>query len=212
MLLAVVGMIREARIVQGPSVRAVAGGGRSDLLRLRLAANRHDITGVLSVGLGGALDPALQVGDVVLADEVISPAGRWTTDPAWTQRLAVALPAARRAIEYASDAMILKATDKAVLRTGTGAATVDMESHVAAAFAAENGLPFAVVRVVSDAAGDNLPRAVTAGMKPDGGVNLLGVLASLAADPRQLPGLIRTGKHAEIAFKALQALAPNLVA
>ena len=212
MLLAAVGMTREARIVQGPSVRAVAGGGRSDLLRLRLAANGHDISGVISIGLGGALDPALQVGEVVLADEVISAGGRWMADGAWTQRLAASLPNARRAIEYASDDMILKASDKAALRAQTGAGTVDMESHVAAAFAAEHGLPFAVVRVVSDVAGDDLPRAVTAGMKPDGGMNLLGVLASLAADPRQLPGLMRTGRHAEIAFKALQALAPKLVA
>ena len=35
-----------------------------------------------------------------------------------------------------------------------------MESHVAAAFAAEHGLPFAALRVISDAADRALPRAV----------------------------------------------------
>ena len=48
-----------------------------------------------------------------------------------------------------------------------------------------------------------LPPAVLSGMKPDGGMDLAGVLASLARDPRQLPSLIRTGREAERAFKAL---------
>ena len=106
--------------------------------------------------------------------------------------------------------MILTASAKARLHAQTGAALADMESHVAARFAAERRLPLAVVRVVSDAADTDLPRAVTAGLKPDGGMNLGGVLAALAADPRQLPALMRVGRDAEAAFKALAALAPRL--
>ena len=45
--------------------------------------------------------------------------------------------------------------------------------------------------------------AVLNGMTPDGGMDLGGVLASLARDPRQLPALIRTGREAERGFKAL---------
>ena len=41
---------------------------------------------------------------------------------------------------------------KAALRSETGAAAVDMESHIAAAYAAEAGLPFAALRVISDPA------------------------------------------------------------
>jgi hopanoid-associated phosphorylase len=209
MILAAVGILREARIVQGPHINAVAGGGRSDLLLERLAAAAPGATGVLSIGLGGALDPQLAVGDVVIASEVIGD-GRWPTDEAWSDRLATALPEARRAVAYGSDKMILKAADKAILHAETGAALADMESHVAARFAAGRGLPLTVVRVVSDAAFTDLPRAVTCGLTPDGGMNLMGVLAALAADPKQLPALIRAGRDAETAFRALQALAPRL--
>ncbi len=41
---------------------------------------------------------------------------------------------------------------KAALHSETGAAAVDMESHIAAAYAAEAGLPFAALRVISDPA------------------------------------------------------------
>src|SRR5256885_9970689 len=46
---------------------------------------------------------------------------------------------------------------KAALRLETGAAAVDMESHIAAAYAAEFELPFAALRVISDPASRALP-------------------------------------------------------
>ncbi|MEI9890256.1 MAG: hypothetical protein WDN45_06180 [Caulobacteraceae bacterium] len=84
---------------------------------------------------------------------------------------------------------------------------VDMESHVAARIAAGAGLPFAAIRVVSDTAGLSLPPAVLQGLNEDGGMNLMGVLAALARDPRQLPALMRTGRDADLAFKALETAA-----
>jgi nucleoside phosphorylase len=57
---------------------------------------------------------------------------------------------------------------KRALRAETGALAVDMESHVAARVAARRGLPFAVVRVISDSADEALPPAAQIGMKPDG--------------------------------------------
>jgi hopanoid-associated phosphorylase len=209
MILAAVGMLREARIVRRPHITAVAGGGRPELLLERLAAAAQGATGVLSIGLGGALDPQLAVGDVVIASEVIGD-GRWPTDEAWADRLASGLPGVRRAVVYGSDRMILKAADKAVLHAETGAALADMESHVAARFASARELPLAVVRVVSDASDDDLPQAVTCGLKPNGGMNLIGVLSALATDPDQLPALIRAGRNADTAFRALRALTPRL--
>ena len=78
-----------------------------------------------------------------------------------------------------------------------------MESHVAARAAARHGLPFTALRVVTDPAGRALPHAASVGMRADGHVDLPAILASLARDPRQLPGLIRTGLDARSAFAAL---------
>ena len=205
MILAAVGMTREARLVRGPGVRAVAGGGRADLLEQRLKAALDGARAIVSMGVGGALDPGLAVGDVVIGSEVLRPRGRWEADPAWAARLAERLPQARLAPVHGADDMVLHTLDKAKLRAKGGAALVDMESHVAARVAAARGLPLAVIRVVSDTAGVSLPAAVQAGLKPDGGMDLLGVLAALAAHPGQLPALLRTGRDADTAFKALAA-------
>ena len=79
-----------------------------------------------------------------------------------------------------------------------------MESHIAARVAARHDLPFAVVRVISDGASEVLPPAALIGMRPDGGMALGAVLASLARHPTQLPALIRTGLHAGRAFTELR--------
>ena len=210
MILAAVGMTREARLVGGAGVRAVAGGGRADLLESRLKAALPGAQAVLSIGLGGALDPALRVGDIVIATEVLRPRRRWETDPAWRARLVERLKGARLGPVYGSDEMVLRALDKAKLRGKGGALMVDMESHVAARVAAGAGLPLAVIRVVSDTAGVSLPPAVLQGLTADGGMNLMGVLGALARDPRQLPALMRTGRDADLAFKTLGAAAERL--
>ncbi|MEM8827237.1 MAG: phosphorylase, partial [Pseudomonadota bacterium] len=95
------------------------------------------------------------------------------------------------------------ATEKHTLANKTGAIAIDMESHVAARIAARHRLPFAAIRVVSDAADTDLPPAALVGMKPDGGMALGAVLGSLARRPAQLPALMRTGIDAERAFRSL---------
>jgi nucleoside phosphorylase len=123
-------------------------------------------------------------------------------DPAWAAALSGALSAPTGSI-LASDSMLADATAKRDAHAATGAIAVDMESHVAATVAARHGLPFAIARVVSDAADRSLPRAAQAGMAPDGGMDIGAVLRALVRDPRQLPALIRVGGEAETAFKAL---------
>jgi hopanoid-associated phosphorylase len=202
-------MKREATLIAGPGLQSVVSGGVADLLgaRLKTALGRYKVVGIISVGLGGALSPALSVGDWVIAERLIDGATTWETDAAWTAAIAAALgPTARRGAIVGSDAMVGNAEVKAALHTSTGALAVDMESHVAARVATAHGLPFAALRVMSDAADRTLPKAALAGMRPDGGMNLAGVLWALAKSPRQLPALIRTGREADVAFKALALL------
>lgn len=203
-LIAAVGLIREARLVEAPGVRAVVGAGRGDLLAQRLrAALAGGARGVISIGIGGGLNPGLRIGDVVIGDTVLTAAERRKTDAAWTARLAAALPQGLVAPIWAADVMVLDAREKARLHATSGAAAADMESGVAARLAGEHGVPFAVLRVISDTAQTDLPSAVLAGMRPDGGMNLVGVLGALARRPRQLPALIRVGGDVDRAFKAL---------
>jgi nucleoside phosphorylase len=128
----------------------------------------------------------------------------YQTDPDWTAILMRAFPLARSGPVLGSDAMIAGADEKRAAHETTGAIAVDMESHIAGAVAARHGLPFAIARVVSDAADRSLPKAAQAGMAADGRINIAAVLRALAADPRQLPALIRVGAEAGTAFRALR--------
>lgn len=203
MILAATGLLREARILEGgqgrdAALRVIAGGGDRERLEAALDRAAPAAHGIISIGIAGALEPGLRPGDWVVADAV----GEVPTDPGWAARLAEALGATRGPIA-GSDIMVVEAAGKAALRRATGALAVDMESHVAARVAVRHALPFAAARVISDAADRSLPPAARVGMRPDGGMDLPAVLRSLAADPSQLPALIRTGIEAERAFRAL---------
>lgn len=232
-VLAVTGLKREAEIAGGFSkdrsgVVAVAGGGDAAGLVEKLDALHGDIAAVISIGLGGALSPLLKVGDVVigenvieaslpreaklLAGEVVVAGSRasedrrgktWHCDDQWRVRLAARLPGAHQGPVIGSDTILATPAAKQHLFDTSGALAVDMESQVAARFAAARGLPLAVLRVISDDARHTLPPAALVAMRPDGGVALGRVLWSVAKNPLQIPALIRMGRGSGRAFKTL---------
>lgn len=203
MILAAVGLKREAQIVAGAGVLAVAGGGIAARLEARLLARASGVRAILSFGLAGALASDLRPGDCVVATAVVTHEAMFAAEETWSAALLTQLPRARPGVLFGTDAMLLTAAAKADLRTRSGALAADMESHVAARVAARLGLPFAAIRAVSDAADRDLPGAVSVGMTPDGAMALWPVLAALAREPAQLPGLIRAGREAERGFRAL---------
>lgn len=202
-IIAVCGLTREADIAGTTGVIAVAGGGDGDGLTAKLNALHGDIRGVISVGLAGALSPLLKVGDVVIADHIITGSEKWDCDEAWRVRLASRLPHAHQGTQFGSDIVIDKPDTKKGLHDLTGALAVDMESQVAARFAAARGLPLAVLRVISDDAGHVLPPAALVAMKPDGGIALGRILWSVMKKPAQVPALVRTGRASSKAFREL---------
>jgi nucleoside phosphorylase len=124
---------------------------------------------VVSAGLCGGLDPALSTGDVVVPDQVLSPGGdRFDRDLALAGGGA---PASRGRLVTVRQVVETPA-DKAALRARTGGVAVDMESADIADAATRARLPWTVVRGVSDAAGDTVPRALLGLMGPDGRLRL----------------------------------------
>ncbi|MDB5653373.1 MAG: nucleoside phosphorylase, partial [Tardiphaga sp.] len=92
----------------------------------------------------------------------------------------------------------------AALRSTTGAAAVDMESHIAAEYAAEAGLPFAALRVVSDPASRALPELATTAIKPNGDIDLGKVLRGIARNPLTIRALVSTGRDFNRALRSLR--------
>lgn len=194
--IAVCGLRSEAKAIRRgyPGIEVLAGGGDAARLERELdALLQAGPALVLSSGIAGGLDPALPCGAIVVDG-----------DAAVVGKLMAALPGAIRAPITGQAAIAAGIASKAALRQSTGAAVVDMESHIAARVARRRGAPFAAIRIISDTAHEALPPAALVGMRPDGGVALGAVLASLARHPAQLPALIRTGRHAGLAHKGLR--------
>jgi hopanoid-associated phosphorylase len=202
-ILAVTGMTKEADMVGVKGVIAVAGGGDADGLSKKLDALHGDITGVISIGLGGALSPHLKVGDVVIAENIITAGEKWECHAIWRNRLMSRLLHAHQGQLFGSDVILGTADAKAALHQVTGALAVDMESQVAARFAVKRNLPLAGLRVISDDAAHVLPPAALVAMKPDGGISLPAVLWSVMKKPAQIPALVRTGRASSKAFAEL---------
>lgn len=227
MILAATGLRREADILTRRGVVAVAGGGDAVRLERALEARVKGARALLSIGLGGALAEGLRPGDWVIGTYSPSASSRMRgsmiPEPqeshalenmdsrmrgndgggGWSKNLRTLLPRARTGPIHADGTMIATAAAKHALHAATGAIAADMESHVAARVAARHRLPFAILRVISDAADRDLPAAVQVGMKPDGGMAPAAVLRDLLRDPRQIPALIRVAIDAERAFRSL---------
>src|ERR1700759_4361141 len=202
-IIAVTGLTKEAKIVGVADVVAVAGGGDSDGLAKKLDALHGDLRGVISIGLAGALLPHLKVGGGVIASTRLTGLAMWDCHEGWRVRLLSRLPHAHQGQIFGSDVIIENAETKSGLYDATGALAVDMESQVAARFAAKRNLPLAALRVISDDASHVLPPAALVAMKPDGGIALGRVLGSLLRKPTQVPALVRTARASNKAFAEL---------
>ena len=216
-LLFVVGMKREAALAPGGGAAAICSGGDVGLLERRLAGvDPQGFDGVVSFGLAGGLDPALAPGDLVLATSVVAPPGSFCADLDLSNALAAAVGTAGLApsegVFAGVDAVVLTPRAKVALRGATGAVAVDMESHVAARFAAAHELPFAAVRAVSDPADRALPTLAAQALTPEGGVDYVRVIAGLARAPREFGALLTAGRDSAAAFATLERAARALAA
>jgi hopanoid-associated phosphorylase len=184
----------------------------SDPQQLRALLTVFDptsIRGVISFGVAGGLDPSLKSGDIVVATEVMAGDTRWLAGLSLTERQIANIAFGRRRIIRGGlagvEAVVLAQSCKAALRSETGAAAVDMESHIAAAYAAENELPFAALRVIADPATRTLPAVARNAIKPNGDIDLRKILGGVARNPQSLRALVSTGIDFNRALKSLRS-------
>ena len=204
-MIAVTGTRREGAVLRGDGVRVICGGNDPARLARELDGAAANAAGIVSFGMAGALDPALAPGDWVIGDRLAGGGGECSCDPAWVEALAKCMPAARIGPAWCDGKLVSTPAEKQALHALSGALTADMESHIAAGVAQRSGLPFAILRCVSDAADAALPPAIAVAMRPDGGLALGAVLGSVLAQPWQLPGLVSTAARFARAYRSLKA-------
>jgi hopanoid-associated phosphorylase len=162
--------------------------------------------GIISFGIAGGLDPELRTGTTIVASSVIGANGVRSglpTDERWTELLMRACPQQIHAPVLGVDAPVTEPIDKLRLFRQTGAAAVDMESHIAASIAISHGLPFAALRVVADPAGQRIPQAALRGMRPDGSLDAVAVLRALWRRPGDIAAMPSVARNAWAARAAL---------
>jgi adenosylhomocysteine nucleosidase len=214
---AVTGLAAEARIARRAGLAASAAGGDAGRTKAAIALLIADgASALVSFGICGGLDPALEPGALLLPQAVRDEAGaRLAVDAAWRGRVAAALSALGIAVAagdlLGADAIVATPARKAALH-GAGAVAADLESHLVARAAAQAKLPFLALRAVADPASRALPSAALIELDSRGQPVLGAVLGSLARRPGQLPGLLRVALDTRRALAALRRAAPVLAA
>jgi len=202
-IIAVTSLAREALIACGNGVSVVCSQSCRLSAALTEGLSSTGVSGIISFGISGGLNPDLAAGDWVVASAVRYGDRVFATDSKWTQELTKRLPGAILAEVAGSDVLLPTPAAKAHLYKTTGAAAVDMESHIAAEIAAKHGIPFASCRVIIDSAHRTLPPATIQALDSNGAVDILAVTRSVIQTPRQLPDLIRAAFDAYVAERAL---------
>lgn len=168
---------------------------------------------LISFGIAGGLDPRIRSGSLILANEVVTRDGeRFSTDTTARKALHKLIGLGTHISHspvFGSDQLIFSPRRKINLHLDTGAAAVDMESHSVARAAADAGVPFLVVRVVSDNAYHRLPKSIRGSIAPNGGVKTWKVARNLFIRPYDLPSLIRLRRDSAVAHRCLRRVATS---
>jgi adenosylhomocysteine nucleosidase len=187
-----VAKLRDARAAKGGPLPVVTGelGGRriavchtgvgAGSCRERMVSflREHRPAVLISSGFAGGLDPALKVGDLLVAAN-FSSAGLLAK---------AGLPQATRGNMTTQARVAESAADKAALFLQTDASAVDMETSVIFGQCARSGIPMISLRGISDSAADELPVSFSiwfdaAKQKPRVGA----LLWELATHPAKIP-------------------------
>ena len=142
---------------------------------------------ILSIGLCGALDPELNVNDIV-GDHPLCP---------------------HFGAIHSVDRFIHTAAAKRVLRAETGALAVDMESSAIKAHAAAAVKPFFAIRAVSDTAREDFRLDFNAYRDSEGRFSRPRLVLGALRHPRAIPDLIRLGHRSKTASEALGEFLAN---
>ncbi len=147
---------------------------------------------VLTCGFAGALKPEFKIADVVFdadADTGIS---------ALLQQAG-----AKPAKFHCAPRVATTVAEKTALRQSTGADVVEMESGVIREICRQKKIPSATIRVISDAAQDDLPLDFNALMTADDALSFPKLALALIKSPGKIPQLMQLQKHTRAAAEEL---------
>lgn len=212
-----VAKLRGMRVVQGGTLPVITGellarriavchtgvGAESCNTRIAAFLQEHRPAKLVSSGFAGGLDPALQVGDVVVAANFCSP--EMLAKASLQQIFQGAMTTEKHVAETVAE--------KAALFSQTGASAVDMETAIIFGQCSQRGIPMLSLRGISDSAADDLPVSFSiwfdaAKQKPRVGA----LLWELATHPAKIPRFAKFVRGISLARARLTEALAALVA
>lgn len=186
----------------------VSGMGRENARAAAQALVREKADLLISWGVAAALDDALRAGDLILANSVVDNDGRKSAvHPDILRTLTVFSERARIAtgtgMITTTDQVLYSPAAKQRLQQQTGAIAADMESAAVAAVAAEAGVGFLPVRVISDDRNTTIPASVTRNMDAQGKVRVSGLLFALFCHPGDIRSMLALARGFKRALATL---------
>lgn len=175
------------------SERLITGMGRRNAsMRFGEVLKRVIPERVLTCGFAGALSPKLKIGDVLFDEDYDAGLGK-------ALLAAGAIPGKF----HCSTRVAVTVAEKAELFQTTGADAVEMESSVIRSLCRQRGIPSATVRVISDAANEDLPLDFNALMTSEQKISIPKLMTKLLASPRAIPRLMELQRNTRTAARRL---------
>lgn len=200
-LLFVASMPMELRHLRRPDdeVRTVANGAGASRaaagIDAVLTSFRPDA--MISMGFCGALDPSLNIADIVVASTVFAGGRAYPAEPPMTAA------GYRTGPVCSADHIVGSAGEKKLL-SSTGMIAVEMEAAGVAQRAQKLAVPFVCIKSVTDLAGETLANDFNAVLRPDGRFDTINLLASSLRHPWvRLPELLRLQRRCRLAARSL---------
>ena len=168
---------------------------------------------VVGAGVAGALSEDLGVGDIFVARRILDSSGDAPPpDPQLLAR-ASAMPGTRTGTLVSVERPLVTASEKAARGANLDApAAVDMESAAWARTAAEHGIPYVVIRAISDDARDELPGYLSRCMDRKGGIRRWQVALHAIVAPSTIQVLRRMQHRIQDSTDRLAAFVEHFLA
>ena len=190
--------------VEGAEVHVllIGIGGKKPWLAAARAISDSKLDLAISTGLAGGLKPEHKIGEVLVAEKVLSArrdvAARCDLSAVET---AVSLGAKRVSCFYNANHVVLSAAEKR--ETGGFADAVEMEGFNVLAEGAMFAEKVVAIRAISDTVEEDLPLDFNRVTTDSGEVSLARVLRQVTAAPWTVPALLRFGRRSKSAAQEL---------
>jgi adenosylhomocysteine nucleosidase len=199
--------VHRGRIAGRSALIAETGDGpRRAAEGLRILVDRFAIDRLIVIGVSGGLSADLEPGALVVASAIRD--GRCALpapDAPWIER-ALDRSSALAGSVLAADRVLCSRADKrrgAAALSASGPAVVDLESAAYARVAAESGIPYTVLRAVSDAADEPLPLDFNRHRVESGALDRAGILRHALLHPALIGPLWRLRRRVALCAERL---------